>query len=151
VTDLTTRVPTEPPVADEGSSEPPHPPARSNGVRWLLLGLLAAALAVAIAVVAASSDDSPPVVEVDVPAGTGAQLDAGEVVEVVPAILRLEPGGAIEIANGDERLHVLGSLRVDAGETGRLAFAGEGRYLLPTSLRSDGQVTVLVEDPGAAA
>ena len=26
----------------------------------------------------------------------------------------------------------------------------EGRYVLPTSLRSDGQVTVLVEDPGGS-
>jgi hypothetical protein len=129
-------------TADDSSSS-----SSSSGLKWLLIALVAVALAVGIAVVASTSDDSPPVVDVTVPAGTGSQLAAGEVVEVVPDILRVEPGGAIEIENLDSRLHVLGSLRVDAGDTGRLAFTSEGRYVLPTSLRSDGRVTVLVEAP----
>lgn len=122
-------------------------PGRGAGLRWVVLAALAVALAAGIVLVASNSDDGPPIVEVTVPPGTGSRLDAGEVVEVVADVLRVEPGGSIELVNGDERLHVLGSLRADAGETVRLAFATEGRYRLPTSLRSDGQVTVLVEDP----
>jgi hypothetical protein len=132
-------------TTDDAASSPS--PTSSSGLKWLLIALVAVALAVGIAVVASTSDDSPPVVDVTVPAGTGSQLAAGDVVEVVPEILRVEPGGAIELENLDSRLHVLGSLRVDAGDSGRLAFSTEGRYVLPTSLRSDGRVTVLVEAP----
>jgi hypothetical protein len=127
-------------------AEPAPPPAaRSGGKAVLLLAVLAVLLLAGIVAVAVASDDSPPVVTVEVPAGTGSLLDAGEVVEVVPSILRVEAGGSIEVVNADERLHVLGTLRADAGETVRLAFPSEGRYILPTSLRSDAQVTVLVE------
>ena len=140
---------TEPVTADEVVTAPderPAPtPARRNGRALLLLAVLGVLLLAGIVAVAIASDDSPPVVTVEVPAGTGALLDDGEVVEVVPSILRVEAGGSVEIVNADERLHVLGSLRADAGETVRLAFPSEGRYILPTSLRSDGQVTVLVE------
>jgi len=140
---------TEPVTADAVAPAPderPAPtPARRNGRALLLLAVLGVLLLAGIVVVAVASDDSPPVVTVEVPAGTGSLLDAGEVVEVVPSILRVEAGGSVELVNADERLHVLGSLRADAGETVRLAFPSEGRYILPTSLRSDGQVTVLVE------
>jgi hypothetical protein len=127
------------------TDEPTRVPARHDGRSLLLLALLGVLLLAGIVAVAIASDDSPPVVTVDVPAGTGSLLDAGDVVEVVPSILRVEAGGSVEIVNADERLHVLGSLRADAGETVRLAFPSEGRYILATSLRSDGQVTVLVE------
>ena len=123
----------------------PTTPVRRSSRALLLLAVLGVLLLAGIVAVAIASDDSPPVVSIDVPAGTGSLLDSGEVVEVVPSILRVEAGGAVEVVNADERLHVLGSLRADAGETARLAFPSEGRYILATSLRSDGQVTVLVE------
>jgi hypothetical protein len=147
--------PASPGASDEAGADSSEPGVDasaakpSTGVRLLLLAAIAIALGVAIAVIAVSSE-GPGTVEIVVPAGTGGQLAAGEVVEVVPPVIRVEPGGAVEVDNEDVRLHVLGALRADAGETARLAFAQEGRYVLPTSLRSDGQVTVLVEDPDRA-
>ena len=41
---------------------------------------------------------------------------------------------------------MIGTLRAEAGETARQVFDAEGRYVVPTSLRSDGQMTILVED-----
>lgn len=151
--EATTSTSTSTSTASEATGEEPAEaaapaPKAGGGIKLLLLGLLAVALVVGIAVVAAVSQ-GPDDIEIEVPAGTGAQLDAGEIVEVVPTILRVEPGATIEVDNQDSRLHVLGNLTVDAGDTEGLAFPNEGRYILPTSLRSDGQVTVLVEDPNA--
>lgn len=138
-------------TTDTTEERPDAAPAeRGSGgaLKLVLLALLAVALVVGIAVVATVSQ-GPDDIDVEVPAGTGARLDAGEVVEVIPPVLRVEPGATIEVDNQDSRLHVLGNLTVDADDTEGLAFPNEGRYILPTSLRSDGQVTVLVEDPNA--
>lgn len=121
--------------------------ARSAGGPVALLVVLAVVLLAGVAIVAVASDDSPEVVTVEIPAGTAERLDAGEVVEVVDSVVHVETGGSVELVNDDVRLHVLGDLRVDPGETARLAFPTEGRYIVATSLRSDAQTTILVEDP----
>jgi len=118
---------------------------RRSPLMWVVVGLVAVALLALIAAVAISSGDVD-AAEVVVPPGTAEQLDEGEIVEVAPRVLHLEPGQTLELQNDDARLHVIGTLRAEAGETARQVFDAEGRYVVPTSLRSDGQMTILVED-----
>jgi hypothetical protein len=69
--------------------------------------------------------------------------------DVVPAVIRLRPGQQLVLANDDWRPHTLGPLTADRGDTVRTAYETEGRYLAATSLRLDGRVTILVEDPSS--
>lgn len=52
-----------------------------------------------------------------IPAGTAAQLAAGESIEIVPAELVVEVGDALRIVNRDSADHVVGVFFVAAGET----------------------------------
>jgi hypothetical protein len=122
-------------------------PEQHNGSRpvaWVVAAV-AMILAAFVAVVAATSGDAVDAVVVEVPAGTSERLNAGEVVEVIGPLLHLEPGQALQVDNDDDRLHVVGTLQVAAGESVRQVFDAEGRYVVSTSLRSDGLVTILVD------
>ena len=132
-----------PPAAPPAEAEPVH--ARTRAPRALVALVLAVAVALAgvIAGVAASSGGTD-VHEVVVPAGTGSALEAGDDADVVGRTIRLEPGDALEVTNDDSRLHVVGALRVDPGETARQVFGTEGRYVVATSLRRDALLTILV-------
>jgi len=138
--------PAETAGAGRGAGAAQTPTPRPGGVLgWVVVVVAGAALAAGIAAVAATGG-GPSAVEVEVPAGTSARLDAGEVVEVVEPVVLLEPGQALQIDNRDERLHVVGTLRAEAGDTTRQVFDSEGRYVMETSLRSDGLVTVIVDE-----
>jgi len=137
-------------TAPASETAPDGPPSRRRSpLVWVVVGLVAVALVALIAVVAISSGDVD-AAEVVVPPGTAEQLDEGDIVEVAPRVLHLEPGQTLELQNDDARLHVIGTLRAEAGETARQVFDAEGRYVVPTSLRSDGQMTILVEDTEGA-
>lgn len=136
-------------VHDTQEARPVHrsaPTTRRSAVAWAAVIVAAVVLAAFIALVAARGGDEAEAVVVEVPSGTGERLDAGEIVEVLEPVVHLETGQALEIDNDDRRLHVIGSLSVEAGGTARQVFDSEGRYVVGTSLRSDGLVTILVED-----
>jgi hypothetical protein len=135
-----------PPGVDGAPPAAPPTRSRSSSLGWIAVVVVALALIAGIALVAANSG-GPGTVDIVVPAGTADQLDTGEVVEVVPPVVHLEPGEALELDNRDSRLHVVGALRAEPGETTRQEFPSEGRYVVRTSLRSDGILTVLVVDP----
>lgn len=52
-----------------------------------------------------------------IPEGTGARLDAGERVEVLPDTLRARVGEVLRIRNDDRRGHVVGPFYVAADQT----------------------------------
>jgi hypothetical protein len=131
------------------TATPASPSRRTSPVIWVVVGLVAVALVALIVTVAISSGEVD-AAEVVVPPGTAEQLDEGGIVEVAPRVLHLEPGQTLELQNDDARLHVIGTLRAEAGETARQVYDAEGRYVVPTSLRSDGQMTILVEDTDGA-
>ena len=61
-----------------------------------------------------------------IPPGTGARIDQGEEIEIVPAELVVHVGEAIRIRNDDDRDHVVGLFFVAAGETLTQRFRSEG-------------------------
>jgi len=82
------------------------------------LAVVVAAVALAITgfvvtVVALGSGDT---VEVVIPAGTGAAVDAGESVEAVPAVIEVSVGDTLVLVNDDTRPHVVGPWTVLPGQ-----------------------------------
>jgi hypothetical protein len=139
--------PRAPAAAEPSATEPGR--ERRSWIGWLVVAVVAVALVVGIAMIAATGG-GPSAVELVAPARTADRLDAGESVEAIPTVVHLEPGQALELDNRDSRLHVIGTLRAAAGDRARQVFDSEGRYVVRTSLRSDGLVTILVEDPDSS-
>ena len=127
----------------------PGPSGRGPLVRALvLMAVVGAALAAMIVVVVNQSDD--PTIdpfEVSVAADTAAGLASGEVDDLVPATIRLQPGQQLVLRNNDWQPHTLGDLVAERGDTVRMSFPSEGRHITATSLRADGRLTILVESP----
>lgn len=79
-----------------------------------------------------------------IPAGTADRIAAGEVVELVPAVLEVEVGDAIRIVNDDDEGHVVGVFYVGPGETLTKRFMAPGELTGACALHSGGEFTVLV-------
>jgi len=127
----------------------PRPSGRGALVRALLLmAVVGAALAVMIVVVVNQSD-APTIdpFEVSVAADTATGLASGDVDDLVPATIRLQPGQQLVLRNNDWQPHTLGDLVAERGDTVRMSFPSEGRHITATSLRADGRLTILVESP----
>ena len=84
--------------------------------------------------------------EYTVPAGTGARLDAGEDIDVLPAAIDASVGDVITIVNHDERGHVVGPFYVGEGETLTQRFASPGTYRGRCSVHPSGEVTITVRE-----
>jgi hypothetical protein len=150
----------QPVVTPDGGAEP-APTATTASEdddgrrgRGLLVGvvivLLTAALGTLIALVALNDEGGEPdPLTVTVPSGTGAEVAGAEDFGVVGSLIRLEPGQELVLRNDDDKLHSLGPLSAAPGETVRQTFATEGRYIVTTSLRSDGRAVILVENPSS--
>ena len=67
--------------------------------------------------------------EYTIPAGTGARIDNGEDIEIVPSRIVLHVGDRFVVHNEDDREHSVGPYVVGAGET------LEQRYTTPGLLR----------------
>jgi plastocyanin len=135
---------------------PARAPLRRRGV-WRL-GLLVAVVALAAAVpvlavlasrvtderlaMRAADPSATPAVDVTIPAGTGARLDRGEVVDLLPERLVVHVGDTIRITNDDDRGHLAGPFFVGAGETLRQTFTRPGEVTGECSIHSSGQITV---------
>lgn len=79
-----------------------------------------------------------------IPAGTGALLDDGERVEIIPAELTVQVGETIEITNDDDRGHVIGAFYVGAGETLRQTFTTAGELAGECSVHPSGSFRLIV-------
>lgn len=81
-----------------------------------------------------------------IPAGTGARLDAGENLEIIPAQLEVRVGEVLRIINADDRGHVIGAFYVGAGETLRQRFASPGTLQGECSVHPSGSFQLTVRE-----
>lgn len=79
-----------------------------------------------------------------IPAGTGARIDRGEQVDIVPQDLRVHVGDVIRIQNDDDRGHLVGPFFVGAGETLTQQFRNVGQIAGGCSVHPSGTLTVTV-------
>lgn len=79
-----------------------------------------------------------------IPAGTGAQIDAGQLVEILPAQLDVRVADRLVIVNDDSRAHVVGPFAVRAGETLRHTFNEPGRFVGECSVHPSGELAIVV-------
>ena len=100
--------------------------------RLLWLGLIVIAAAGAAGLAIAVTGDRRPPAGVDhrfvVPVGTGATLDAGGVVAILPRDLEVRVGDRIVVVNEDSRSHGVGPWTVPARDTFTFRFKAVGRY-----------------------
>ena len=106
---------------DGVAGEDPATPAGPTRRRALTIAAIVALLAVPIAIVAViafAGDGAEPVQYViDVPAGTGERLDAGENILLMPPVLELNVGDQLLVNNEDDRIHTVGPFTVRPGES----------------------------------
>jgi hypothetical protein len=110
------------------------------------LGLIAliAAPAIVLLIVAGVSALRTEVILVEVPLGTGARIDAGETVELLPRTLEVSVGDTLEIRNQDIVAHEVGPYGVAAGQTVRQTFSTPGTLQGMCTLHPDGEITIVV-------
>lgn len=132
MTDPTDPGPAQPPGAGDGAG---HETTDSGpGARrgfWLVLAGIAALLvpATLIAVALLGEEDSGPTkLVVEIPAGTGDRIAAGEEVEILPPLVELRVGDQIELRNLDDQVHTVGPLTARPGETLLQVFGQAGRF-----------------------
>lgn len=117
-----------------------------NPVRF---GLIVAAMVLAtMAAIAVpyllSRDDPPTTYSYVIPAGTGARLDAGEQVSIIPSELAVHVGDSISIVNNDDRGHSVGPFYVPAGERLTHEFAERGTIADVCTIHPSGRVTITI-------
>jgi hypothetical protein len=118
--------------------------SRARGWRApLLIAIVAALLTAVIVWVAVEGGESGADRVITIPAQTGERIAQGDDVDVVDDVVRLEPGQELVVVNNDARLHSIGTITIEPGQTARQTFT-EGRYPGTTSVRSDGRITILV-------
>ena len=93
---------------------------------------------------------------VDIPRGTGARIDRGEPVDVIPQRLVAHAGDTLRVVNRDTRDHTIGPFFVSAGQTMETALASPGTYTGACSLHRSRQLAIVVlpadtTDAGSAA
>jgi hypothetical protein len=95
--------------------------------------------------ISAADSDAVPDFDYLIPLGTGARLDAGERVEIIPADLDVRVGQVLRIVNEDDRGHVIGAFYVASGETLRQRFASPGVLEGECSVHPSGSFTLTVK------
>jgi hypothetical protein len=126
------------------SDEPAARPSRRGWRAAALVAIVAALLTALIVWVSVEGGENVGDRVVTIPAGTGERIAQGQAVDVIDAVLRLEPGQELVVVNDDARLHSIGPVTVEPGQTARQTFSAEGRYPSTTSVRPDGRITILV-------
>lgn len=94
--------------------------------------------------------DAPSAAEADyayvIPDGTAERLEAGELVEIIPAQLDVKVGEVIRVVNEDDEGHFVGIFYVGAGETATQRFASPGEYVGQCSVHPSGQLTLTISE-----
>lgn len=140
MTDDPTPVDAEDRAPEEGARH------RSGVVLWLVLAGLAIVLlpATLVAVSVLDEPDAPEELVVEIPAGTGDRIAAGEDVEILPEEVRLEVGDRIMLRNLDDRVHTVGPMTVRPGESLLQVFGQAGRFEGNCTLLPSRKVTIIV-------
>ena len=79
-----------------------------------------------------------------VPPGTGARLDRGERVEILPARIEARVGQVIRLVNRDSRGYLLGPFYVGARETLTQRFTSPGTFEGACAVHPSGQIVLVV-------
>lgn len=77
-------------------------------------------------------------------AGTGARIDAGEVVELMPTEVRLSVDDTLVIENDDDRDFMVGPYLVRAGETVEQTYRSPQVLVGECSLSGSGEIRIVV-------
>lgn len=138
--------PLDPTIAP-GPSGPPDPVGPARRRRWAVV-MTALLVAAGVALLVVALRPSPERAGVDheyvVPAGTGARLDAGEHVEVIPNRLELLVNDRLVVRNDDSRDHIVGPFAVRAGETVRYRFSRKGTFIGACTIHPSGDLAITV-------
>ncbi|MGD9997796.1 MAG: hypothetical protein AB7R77_17015 [Ilumatobacteraceae bacterium] len=94
----------------------------------VVIAMAGLTLSGALAACGDSTNRTPKVVEIVVPAGTQDRLDRGETVDVMPAKLEFRVGDTLRIRNDDRADQYVGPYFVVAGDQFELTFGSAGRY-----------------------
>jgi len=81
-----------------------------------------------------------------VPLGTGARLDDGEVIELMPAVLDVRVGESIRIVNDDIRDFRVGPFFVAAGQRLAMRFTHPGELSGECAIGAGGQFVIIVSE-----
>lgn len=131
-----------------GDMVPEPKSGRSGKIAGLVLGVVLLGVVIAgIAFIMFGDSGSSRQGEqytITVPDGTGTRIDAGELIELMPADLQLGINDTLVIDNQDERTHLVGPFTVRAGETLNHKFTQAGVYSGVCSIHPSGQVTITV-------
>jgi plastocyanin len=124
---------------------------KQRGIAFTLIALAGTVLAV---IAVASGDDEPEFqtiansddadYEYTIPLGAGAQIDAGESINIIPAELTVRVGESLRIINDDDRGHVVGVFFVGAGEILSQEFTSTGALSGGCSIHPSGEFTLQV-------
>ena len=79
-----------------------------------------------------------------IPAGTGAQIDRGVPVTIIPERLVAHVGQTIRIVNDDDRGHLVGPFYLGAGQTLTQTFASPGELVGECSVHPSGHFVLEV-------
>ena len=142
---------TRPDVNDDTveTAEGSPPPERSR-VRptAIALGALAVGLATVLVTVGiwlmVRPESAGEVFTIDIPAGTGDRIDAGEDVQLVPRELEVSVNDTIRIVNEDDRVFDVGPFVVTPNSTLEHTFDRPGRFSGACTLHPDDAFTVVV-------
>lgn len=118
---------------------------------WLLAGVLAVGLlgaaiggVFAWAVLLSGDSTDAQTHTYVVEAGTGARLDAGETIDLMPTEVRLSVGDTLVIRNEDDREYMVGPYNVRAGEEITQTYFTAQVLVGDCSLSGSGEVQIIV-------
>lgn len=143
-----------PDVADAASTttvDETGPSGRGVAIAVFVVLLLGVVAVVALLALRGGGGDGAETVTFVVDPGTGERLDAGEVVELMPAEVRLDVGDTIVIRNDDDRDHVVGPYFVRSGETLQQTYTRAQVLVGECQLSGEGELRVVVGDGGASS
>ncbi len=137
----------------EASSTPET--ANVDGVRtrsgWLVAGVMAAGVVGVVLggvfawlLLIGGGDGDPVTQTYVVEAGTGARLDQGVQIDLMPTEVRLAVGDTLVIRNEDDRDYMVGPYSVRAGETIEQTFHRPQILVGECSLSGSGEVQIIV-------
>lgn len=137
----------DPTLVDPERPAPEEGAGRRRGLLlWLTLAVVALVALPATLVVASVLDepDEPEELVVEIPAGTGDRIAAGEDVEILPEEVQLQVGDRILLRNDDDQVHTVGPMTVRPGESLLQVFGQAGRFEGNCTLIPSRKVVIVV-------
>ena len=120
----------------------PSSPRSAPRVAAAAVGVIA--LVVAVVLILTQLGEGSETISIVVPAGTQQRIDAGEEIELIPALLEVERGDRIIIVNNDDASHQVGPYVIGPSQTIEQEFTYVGRVEGICTLHPSGEVAIVV-------